>query len=233
MVSPLTSKHFDNVLHRSKRADELGNKIAKALELIESCLASLTEQAVALSFNGGKDCTVLLHLFATALYARHASIPDELRPTHRMIDIPALAQSATTDSMPAISNGEPEPALVAVNDPEHLAAESNLPYPPIKSIYITAPNHFAELDTFTDDSVIRYGMDLYRFGGDMRAALRSYLECGGGKGVKGVLVGTRTGDPNGRTSLSGVRRVTTEIQVSSRSIPPTPTGRNFYAYIRY
>jgi hypothetical protein len=31
----------------------------------------------------------------------------------------------------------------------------------------------------------------------MKAALEEYLGCGGGKGVKGVLVGTRRGDPNG------------------------------------
>lgn len=47
------------------------------------------------------------------------------------------------------------------------------------------------------DSARRYGMDLYRFGGGMKAALGEYLACGGGKGVKGVLVGTRAGDPNG------------------------------------
>lgn len=30
----------------------------------------------------------------------------------------------------------------------------------------------------------------------MKAALEEWLGCGGGRGVKGVLVGTRQGDPN-------------------------------------
>lgn len=47
------------------------------------------------------------------------------------------------------------------------------------------------------ESTSRYGLDLYRFGGGMKAALEEYLGCGGGKGVRGVLVGTRHGDPNG------------------------------------
>ena len=31
----------------------------------------------------------------------------------------------------------------------------------------------------------------------MKAALSEYLMCSGGRGVKAVLVGTRSGDPNG------------------------------------
>jgi FAD synthetase len=40
-------------------------------------------------------------------------------------------------------------------------------------------------------------MDLYRFGGGMKSALGEYLGCEVGKGVKGMLMGTRKGDPNG------------------------------------
>ena len=76
-------------------------------------------------------------------------------------------------------------------------SRSRLPYPPIKSIYITASDPFPALETFVMDSTERYGLDLYRFGGGMKAALEEYLHCRGGKGVKGVLVGTRRGDPNG------------------------------------
>ena len=34
----------------------------------------------------------------------------------------------------------------------------------------------------------------------MKSALSEYLGCGGGKGVRAVLVGTRRGDPNGGRS---------------------------------
>ena len=86
----------------------------------------------------------------------------------------------------------------------HHTPPSTLPYPSIRSIYITAPNPFEALDTFVLDSATRYGLELYRFGGGMKAALDEYLSCGGGKGVKGMLVGTRHGDPNGSESLPTV-----------------------------
>lgn len=34
----------------------------------------------------------------------------------------------------------------------------------------------------------------------MKAALRDYLRCEGGEGVKAMLMGTREGDPNGSES---------------------------------
>ncbi|OCF33141.1 FMN adenylyltransferase [Kwoniella heveanensis BCC8398] len=77
-----------------------------------------------------------------------------------------------------------------------LSSSATLPYPDIRSIYITAPYPFPELDGFVLDCTKRYKMDLYRFGGGMKAALTEWLGCGGGRGVKGVLVGTRKGDPN-------------------------------------
>lgn len=55
------------------------------------------------------------------------------------------------------------------------------------------------MEEFVLDSVKVYNLDLWRFGGGMKAALEEYLKCDGGKDVKGVLVGTRRGDPNGGT----------------------------------
>lgn len=205
MVDAIAPEQLIRVLRRARETDDLGTRIQKALALIESVLDDLTEQAVALSFNGGKDCTVLLHLFAVALFARHADVPSELQTRREPIDIPSTSSSSTTESIPrnpvnGSSSASPAGPSSTSHQAQHITSSSPLPYPPIKSIYITAPNHFEELDTFTDESVTRYGMDLYRFGGDMKAALTEYLQCGGGKGVKGVLVGTRTGDPNGRKS---------------------------------
>jgi FAD synthetase len=203
MVTPIAPDQLVRVLRRAQDPDDLGTKINDALALIESVLDDLSEQAVALSFNGGKDCTVLLHLFAVALFARHADVPEDLRTRRERIDIPSAPSSSTTESIPRnpVDGSPSAPAAgpsTSSQRAQHIISQPPLPYSPIKSIYITAPNHFDELDTFTNDSVTRYGMDLYRFGGDMKAALTEYLRCGGGKGVRGVLVGTRTGDPNGR-----------------------------------
>lgn len=75
-----------------------------------------------------------------------------------------------------------------------------VPYPPIRSVYFTAPNPFPALEKFVIDSATRYALDLYRFGGGMKSALSEYLACTGGRDVRAILLGTRQGDPNGSKS---------------------------------
>lgn len=70
---PISAKALRLVLDRSQKNDNLGVKIQQALKVIDEVLAEYGEEKVALSFNGGKDCTVLVHLLATALYERHQS----------------------------------------------------------------------------------------------------------------------------------------------------------------
>lgn len=67
----------------------------------------------------------------------------------------------------------------------------------LRSVYFTAPNPFPELEAFVLSEVQLYGLDLYRFGGGMKAALAAYLGCQGGKEIKAILLGTRQNDPNG------------------------------------
>ncbi|GFZ44659.1 hypothetical protein JCM24511_02383 [Saitozyma sp. JCM 24511] len=253
---PIRTAELLRVLQRAKQQDDLGVKIASAMALIQSVLDDLGESAVAISFNGGKDCTVLLHLLAAVLLARHSNLPADLAPStasaapdapstpagnvvnghaasvssiplsppsrqsHDPIDPiegpttapPPLPSSTNLSSSnfpgPSSSNSAPfeNPTYSSTSTsaaPPHPSSATHHPphtphpYPPIKSVYITAPNPFPSLDAFVLASAERYGMDLWRFGGGMKAALEEYLGCGGGKGVKGVLVGTRRGDPNG------------------------------------
>lgn len=58
-------------------------------------------------------------------------------------------------------------------------------------IYIIVFNFFVEFDEFVFLFIKLYGLDLYRFGGGMKVVLEEWLGCGGGRGVKGVLVGMR------------------------------------------
>ena len=168
---------------------------------------------------------MLLHLLAAVLSSRHGTSSNhnqhlhnhtEKRSTDTTSDISLTQASSSLAKQPnGLNRAENDhyestqpfaPATspsTATETPlgratHYLSASSSkLPYPPIRSIYITAPNPFPALDTFVLDSATRYGLDLYRFGGGMKAALSEYLGCNGGKGVKGVLVGTRHGDPNG------------------------------------
>ncbi|WVW81669.1 hypothetical protein I302_103664 [Kwoniella bestiolae CBS 10118] len=208
-----------NVLERAQRPDRLGGLVKEALVLIETVLSKLGEESVAMSFNGGKDCTVLLHIYAAVLYARHTNScqstllpkPDASiqipslppTPTQSSPAQPPLTPSSSTSiegpaSTPPPRTGDVQTSLSHAT--HHLPSESSLPYAPIRSIYITAPNPFPELDEFVLDCTKKYKLDLYRFGGGMKSALEEWLNKGG-KGCRSVLVGTRKGDPNDNVDI--------------------------------
>ncbi|KAG6887965.1 hypothetical protein C0995_011358 [Termitomyces sp. Mi166 len=52
--------------------DPLASMVREALEVIDCGLDTHGQESVSISFNGGKDCTVLLHLYAGALARRLA-----------------------------------------------------------------------------------------------------------------------------------------------------------------
>ncbi|WVQ93943.1 hypothetical protein IAU59_001021 [Kwoniella sp. CBS 9459] len=246
MVETISKTSLLAVLERAEQKDRLGGLVREALVLIETVLSGLGEEAVAMSFNGGKDCTVLLHIYAAVLFARHMSSKPTLthlpRPDPSIVipspysagssnqPIVAVAQSSSNapdqpiisppplenslDSQqsadsksgsnsrlnPLMPNGDSASSSSSIPSSSSSSSPS-LPYPDIRSIYITAPNPFPELDGFVLDCTKRYKMDLYRFGGGMKAALTEWLGCGGGRGVRGVLVGTRKGDPNDNVEI--------------------------------
>jgi len=140
--------------------DPLGARVKEALDVIEEVLAKYGPQHIAMSFNGGKDCTVLLHLLAAALY-RHFSSSDE-------------------------------------------RGHTSTPQPPIRSVYVTCPSPFPEVEKFVEETERRYSLDLVKVSGPMKDALNEYLciadeRSEGDKSSKitAVLVGTRRGDPHG------------------------------------
>ncbi|EKM78374.1 hypothetical protein AGABI1DRAFT_114671 [Agaricus bisporus var. burnettii JB137-S8] len=64
------TKVAEQVYKLSQSDHHLAPLVKEALDVIEQCLDSHGLDATSLSFNGGKDCTVLLHLFAGALARR-------------------------------------------------------------------------------------------------------------------------------------------------------------------
>ncbi|KAF8895899.1 hypothetical protein CPB84DRAFT_1815946 [Gymnopilus junonius] len=70
-------------------SDSLPGMVREALEVIDQCLDTHGPDNVSLSFNGGKDCTVLLHLYAGAL-ARRLKDSEPMKPIHAIyIPVPS------------------------------------------------------------------------------------------------------------------------------------------------
>lgn len=139
--------------------------------------------------------------------------------------------AAPPPPLPACVHSE---AAVERSATHHTPANGSatVPYPPISSVYFTAPNPFPALEKFVIDSATRYALDLYRFGGGMKSALSEYLGCTGGGDIKAILLGTRQGDPNGsksRRPLAGVgagvgrfRLITADVAVLAPTDPSWP-----------
>lgn len=184
------------------------------------------------------------------LYARHNKISESLQPAHTDISQlphgagPAGESSASAKAcqdapiaspppLPACVNGsaaagsasaEPVPNGQAAT---HHRAHQSAPYPVIRSVYFTSANPFPEMEAFVIDSVNRYALDLYRFGGGMKAALSEYLSCLGGSEVRAILLGTRQGDPNGSEWLEmraavGSHSRSSEVAVLAPTDPSWP-----------
>uniref|UniRef100_A0A8D1LQR1 FAD synthase n=1 Tax=Sus scrofa TaxID=9823 RepID=A0A8D1LQR1_PIG len=61
----------------TESGSSLGRKVAGALQIIETALARYSLTQLCVGFNGGKDCTALLHLFHAAVQRKH---PDTREP---------------------------------------------------------------------------------------------------------------------------------------------------------
>ncbi|EME40961.1 hypothetical protein DOTSEDRAFT_157982 [Dothistroma septosporum NZE10] len=150
------------------RIKEVQKQTRISLGVIGEALERYSLDALSFSYNGGKDCLVLLILYLAALH------------TH-----------ATGQHHEPISNGEqhtngdrPPPTSRAFTLPSEL-----------RSVYIVTPNTFPSVTSFVDHSVQTYHLSLTRYSLPMRAAFAGYLSdtpC-----VRAIFVGTRRNDPHG------------------------------------
>lgn len=147
-------------------------------------LNSLEE--LALSYNGGKDCLVLLVLIL-------ACLPRHFEPATNSTTVPTTLPT-TLHTNGTLSHSQPPP-----NTPQSATPRATTPTPPfpttLQSVYIVSPHPFAEVDAFVEDSAQYYHLDLSRYSLPMRAALSEYLKER--PRLRAVFVGTRRTDPHG------------------------------------
>ncbi|XP_043117503.1 FAD synthase isoform X2 [Puntigrus tetrazona] len=79
LVTDPVSVAAEEVYMLSKSETVLGKKVAAALGTIEMALDKYSTNEICVGFNGGKDCTALLHLYYAALKRRYPDSRDRLK----------------------------------------------------------------------------------------------------------------------------------------------------------
>lgn len=171
MLTYLSSPMLERVVRFSEEEDSaLAKAVKEATTVIEETLEMDGEEHTAISFNGGKDCTVLLHLLAVCLWHR--------KQRRRRQD----AAQPDKDREPPSNELSPAPT-------SHFRA-----------LYVTCSAPFSEVDAFVDACAYSYNLDLVCTtpgGLPMKEALFQYKAKE--PDVTSILVGTRRDDPHGES----------------------------------
>ncbi|KAK6499779.1 hypothetical protein TWF481_010137 [Arthrobotrys musiformis] len=179
--------------------------IAKALEVYGL-------DHIALSFNGGKDCLVLLILFLAVLdeyftldaqkpttgFTAARVYPDTPESLVTASTHPSLSVHAeNTNSHSDQENENTPPAQLNRNGSLNGVPNGTAVSGKIHTVYIHSSHPFAEVDEFVAQCVQSYHLDLLRYDekGGMKHAFQVYLSQN--PKVKAIFVGTRRTDPHG------------------------------------
>ncbi|EUC61386.1 phosphoadenosine phosphosulfate reductase family protein [Rhizoctonia solani AG-3 Rhs1AP] len=187
---------LDAVYDLAQDPSPLGDMIREAIGVIDRGLDIHGLDKLSISFNGGKDCTVLLHLLSAVLRRRDVEgigygpvcqvdkvIADGAAVSPGLSNA-TLSPSISTTKLPSTSY-TPTPTITTTTPP------------PIRSVYVLCPSPFPDVEDFVESSIKAYNLRLVRVSGSMRLALQAYLDTQDGQGVEAVLVGTRRNDPHG------------------------------------
>jgi len=188
----LSEDTHDDVLVRTQKQTRI------ALGVIEEAFERFTLEQLCFSYNGGKDCLVLLILYLAGLYAHLRINTSKSNGGAAGNEAHKTGHAQLRDSVPHTSisteaNGN------ASHPPAKLAApekDTQLPFPTeLTSIYIQTPHPFPEVTDFVESSSAHYHLNLVESALPMKAAFEEYLKAH--QGVKAIFVGTRRTDPHG------------------------------------
>ncbi|KAF7319549.1 FAD synthetase [Mycena chlorophos] len=166
--------------------DPLAPLVKEALDVIDHALDTHGLDGVSLSFNGGKDCTVLLHLYAGALARR-------------------LGPSETLQPIPAIYIAVPSPFPMLEEFIDDAAEKYNLdlflcrpPSERVESVVTPLPPPL-NANGVVDDDYVEAPKAVGKAKGaeGMKQALEIYKDKF--PDIEAILIGTRRTDPHGAT----------------------------------
>ncbi|KAI9825331.1 MAG: 3'-phosphoadenosine 5'-phosphosulfate sulfotransferase [Phylliscum demangeonii] len=156
-------------------------QVRRSLGIIREALRRYSLDELSLSYNGGKDCLVVLILFLAAL-ATDPAVDDE----HDDDD-----DDGDDDDGDGDDDGDDDEGEGARQDNEGDDAAPGV----ASAVYIEPAHPFPSVDAFVRRSSRHYHLALARYPGPMPAAFAAYTRAH--PHMHAVLVGTRRTDPGG------------------------------------
>ncbi|EJT78307.1 FAD synthetase [Gaeumannomyces tritici R3-111a-1] len=188
----------------------LQGQVHTSLGVIDKALEDYRPEELSISYNGGKDCLVMLILILACL-PRHFAAPEQAAATPCAPRSPSAddsatppAQSATSTSTPPRQQQQPPPQPPQQKQPPansnsngNGTADALPPFPDtLQAVYVVSRHPFAEVDEFVGRTGAQYRLSVERVAQSMRPALHAYLASR--PAVRAVFVGTRRTDPHGQ-----------------------------------
>ncbi|TRM67050.1 hypothetical protein BD626DRAFT_627485 [Schizophyllum amplum] len=189
--------------------DPISPLIREALIVVEDALDDYGFDRMSISFNGGKDCTVLLHLYTAVLYRRRpvsqASVSSTTAPTLASSSTPTSPTSAPTLALSSTTTTTTTaPTTLSTTTAPTTTTTTPTP-PPIPALYIAVPSPFPALEDFIAVCARIYNLDLFHIRPEEEEGVES-VETPRGEGVGGE--GGRTeyvvGQPHAPPRADGI-----------------------------
>ncbi|KAJ5690812.1 FAD synthase [Penicillium macrosclerotiorum] len=160
-----------------------------SLDVVAQALAQYQFSELSLSYNGGKDCLVLLILFLAGLHP-HAS--DAQFTPRAAQDTPSTASTTPNPT----KNG----TFTSSSSSSSAAATTSFSISDIPSIYALPPDPFPAVEDFVRTSAQAYHLSITKYTTDpphttLRSSFEDYLTRH--PGIRAIFVGTRRTDPHG------------------------------------
>ncbi|KER21272.1 hypothetical protein T265_15126, partial [Opisthorchis viverrini] len=152
----------------------LGLRVSKAIETIQSALEQFDSSQLVIGFNGGKDCTVLLHLiYSVYLQRQNRSTGQDSDAS--LLDFPKLLYIRSRSVFPELEN----------------FVQRTVHFYHLPSSSILRPTD-QSMQTDDRENQIKHG-SLIIYEGDIKSSLERLLRDF--PNVRGVFMGTRLSDP--------------------------------------
>ncbi|KAN0061377.1 3'-phosphoadenosine 5'-phosphosulfate sulfotransferase [Thecaphora frezii] len=175
--------------HLAAQYPHLATNLRSAVRLCEQVIHQVGWHRCALSFNGGKDCTVLVHILSAV--------------RRRLLGLSSPSSSASAAS----SSSSTPSSLPSPDDPTY-------PLPSIPALYIACPSPFPTVEKFIAFSASPthgYNLDLVTVQGGMKEGLRLYLDGGGDRCIRPAATTTTPPTPPA-TAAANEQRKPRDIQ---------------------